>query len=89
MSCLPIQELREVLSDSEEKRKQLFVIAEIVDDELVLFDGNLKELVVPLSVFTPSNIDPDFTRLKLVDYGQGVAFGNYEASSEFCLHHAK
>ena len=51
---------------------------------LMLVRGDLAAFVVNLSEFQPSGdgIVPDFTKLAVVDYGQTIRFGDYEASFE-------
>lgn len=49
---------------------------------LMLVRGDLATFVVALAEFQPSGdgIVPDFTQLAVVDYGNTIQFGEYEAS---------
>lgn len=49
---------------------------------LMLVRGDLATFVVELSEFPPSpdGTTPDFTKLAVIDHGQTIQFGEYEAS---------
>ncbi|HLJ10800.1 MAG TPA: helix-turn-helix transcriptional regulator, partial [Planctomycetaceae bacterium] len=83
---LPAKQLAEVLAS--ESRGRLF-IGGIVDKStktLTLIRGDLRQFVLPLSFFrTAGPSVPNFDRFKLGDYGQGVIFGDYEASTHSVL----
>jgi hypothetical protein len=51
---------------------------------LTLLRGDKPALVAPFSIFPPSGdgTAPDFTRLRLIDYGRTIALGDYEASAD-------
>jgi hypothetical protein len=55
---------------------------------ITLIRGNNDVIVVPFSFFNPSGdgTEPDFSRVKLTDYGYTVALGIYEASADAILH---
>lgn len=88
MSLLPIDELREALSS--ERRADLFV-AGVVDaaaEVVMLYRGDLEPVVVPFAWFlrrdpTPR---PNFRDFEVIDYGQTVRFGKYEASTDAILY---
>jgi len=65
----------------------LFICGRINEIGLTLWTGNLHRVVVPLSFFTPSGdgTKPDFREFSIIDYGHGVKFGDYEASSKAIL----
>lgn len=86
LSLLCQEEFCEVLK---EKREDL-VICGLVDLEkqrLTLWRGSYKPIIVPLAIFTPSGDGtiPDFSRLSIIDYGQTVRFGEYEAATDYIL----
>jgi hypothetical protein len=53
-----------------------------------LLRGHLEAMVVPFSFFRKSGdgTAPDFTRLRLADYGRTIALGDYEASADAILY---
>lgn len=65
-------------------RDQLCFGACVASDLLLLVRGDLATFAVPLTMFPPSGdgVVPDFRRLAVVDYGQTLRFGEYEACFE-------
>lgn len=58
------------------------------DEKRVKFiRGNLKSIKVPFDWFTPAGdgVHPDFDDLKVDDYGETVALGEYEVSTRSIL----
>ena len=55
---------------------------------LTLLRGDVTVVVTPFSVFSTSGdgTAPDFTRFSLIDYGQTIALGDYEASADAILY---
>ncbi len=55
---------------------------------LTLLRGDITAVVAPFSIFPPSGdgTAPDFTRLKLIDFGRTIALGDYEASADAILY---
>jgi hypothetical protein len=55
---------------------------------LTLLRGDITAVVAPFSIFPPSGdgTAPDFTRLRLIDYGRTIALGDYEASADAILY---
>ena len=55
---------------------------------LTLIRGDNSVIVVPFSFFNVSGdgTEPDFTKVKLIDYGHTVALGIYEASADAILY---
>jgi hypothetical protein len=85
---LPTDQLIEVLSS--ENRTDLAIGAEI-DPKLgilILWRGNLTPLVVPLSTFKESGtgVKPDFGDVEVIDFGQTVRLGKYEAAVDVILY---
>ncbi len=71
-------------------RADLF-IGGAVDREakaITLIRGNLESLVVPFAWFrkVPGGTRPDFSRFGVIDCGQTVALGDYEASADAILY---
>jgi hypothetical protein len=88
-TMLPAEQLVEVLASKD--RRDLF-IGGIVDrgsQTLALTRGDLRPLVVPLSIFRAAvGPKPDFRRFELDDYGYALRFGEYEASAHWVLFQA-
>ncbi len=58
-----------------------------VDQMVLLYRGTLELLPVPFDMFQPSgDAVPDFTRFSVVDCGQTLKFGDYEATVESVLY---
>jgi hypothetical protein len=55
---------------------------------VIVVRGSLDTLVVPLVTFEPSptGLTPDFDRFRIVDNGQTLAFGDYEATVDAILY---
>jgi hypothetical protein len=55
---------------------------------LTLLRGDITAVVAPFSIFPPSGdgTAPDFTRLRLIDFGRTIALGDYEASADAILY---
>lgn len=86
---LPLDQLSEVLSAPERKKRDLFIggAVDMPSHTLVLVRGDCDNVVAPLSIFRPSgNAHPDFDRFELDDHGQTIRFGDYEASADFVLY---
>lgn len=86
MKFLPTEDLKEALAASH--KAELFVAGYYDFDRqhLLLFRGNGMSLVVPASVFVPNaKHTPDFTKFDIIDCGQTVSLGDYEASSRSIL----
>lgn len=85
---LPLEELIEVLVDDQ---KADLVIGGIVDYEsltLTLWRGSFEPFPVPFSAFASSGsgVVPDFDRFRVIDYGQTIQLGQYEAATEALLY---
>lgn len=85
---LPVEQIVEVLSSP--SRADLFIGGAAAPSykSVVLYRGDLSPLVVPASVFkpTPGGPRPDFARLEVVDFGQTVRLGDYEAAADAILY---
>jgi hypothetical protein len=82
------EELAEVLAS--ENRHDLF-IGGFVDPEtetLVLYRGDFERLLVPLSIFKAfgNGPEPDPSALSILDCGQTVGLGDYQAASDAILY---
>lgn len=88
ISLLPIRELADVLRAP--NRGDLFIGGAVSDEDkaVVLYRGTLEPLVVPTSWFNASShgVEPDFSDFEIVDSGQTVRLGEFEASAEAILY---
>ena len=86
---LPLDEMLDVLGAPLEESQDLF-IGGFVDQEaeaLVLIRGDFRRVVVPLSMFAPTNgTAPDPSGLAFTDFGQTVKLEDCEAASDAILY---
>lgn len=87
-TTLSIEELIEVFHSSHSGN---FVVSGSVDRTvgvLSLIRGNMEKLMVPISAFKRSadGVEPDFNDFSIVDSGQTLKFGEYEASVDSVLY---
>ncbi len=85
---MPAEEIAEVLAD---KRPENFFIGGVADTEdraLVLYRGSLERIVVPFSWFRSAsrNAKPNFDDFEVIDNGQTVRLGKYEAAVDAILY---
>jgi len=81
---LPLKEMFEVLSLPNARN---YIIGGLVDQQtgtLTVYRGDLSAVTVPLSVFRPSGdgLAPDLTDFSVIDGGQAVRLGGYEATAD-------
>lgn len=83
------QEEWKVISLLTYKERYKYIIAAKVDKEknfLIFVRGNGASGTIDLSFFTPSGTEtPDFEKLEIIDHGQTIKFGNYEAATDAIL----
>jgi len=83
-------ELPEVLFDPGMDRSEVFIAAaaDPVTRTLSLVRGDCQQLVVPFSFFEPSGdgVKPDFSKVRVTDFGRTIALGEYEASADAILY---
>jgi hypothetical protein len=84
----PSPDLVEILRA--DNRDELFVRASYdpVAEHIVIHRGDLSTLVVPLRWFTPTahGPKPDPARVRVIDGGQTLALGDYEAAADAILY---
>lgn len=80
--------LPEILSASHPGDYIIGGIVDTSDQLVVLYRGTLDALVVPFSFFRPTDngVAPDFSDVEIVDFGQAVRFGAYEATADVLLY---
>lgn len=81
-------ELAEVMAA--ENAADLFIGGRVDHDDevIVLYRGNLDSIVVPFAAFRsrPDGPRPDFDELGIIDFGQTIRLGRYEASADAVLY---
>jgi len=88
LSVLRPVELKAIqkLSIIEKRRYFQAGYADFINQQLILFRGDGTAVIAPFSMFQPSPVNaPDFNDLEIIDYGQGVRLGSYEASTRSIL----
>jgi hypothetical protein len=87
---LPKDELVEVLLNPDLHQSEVFIgaAADEVTSSLSLVRGDLRQFVVPFSLFESSGdgTKPDFSRLRVTDFGRTIALGDYEAAADAILY---
>lgn len=85
---LPREELFDALRAT--NRDDLFVggVVSRDDSAVVLYRGNLEPLVVPVSWFgiSADGVRPNFDDFEVIDSGQTIRLGDYEAASDAILY---
>lgn len=88
VSLLKTDDLIEVVASS--RRPNLFLGGFVVPaaKTVVLLRGNLEPLAVPFSLFKarPTGPNPDFSDFEIIDSGQTVRLGKYEAAGDAILY---
>lgn len=85
---LPPDQLKQIFKLALADKHRLIVggYADFDLQQLILFRGDGSNVIAPFSMFEPNAIcSPDFTDLDIIDYGQTVRLGKYEASSQSIL----
>jgi Helix-turn-helix len=88
VGLLPTDELGEVLNSA--NRADLFIGAALAraDEAVVLYRGDLEPLIVSRTWFRahPDGPRPDVSDVAVMDFGQTVRLGNYEAATDAILY---
>jgi hypothetical protein len=85
---LPKNELVEVITRSDALDRFIGGSVDPKTKTLTLLRGDIHAVVAPLAIFQKSGdgTAPDFTRLRLTDYGRTITLGDYEASADAILY---
>lgn len=89
---LPKAEVKDIFKLPPKERSKYIVSARVdIKENLLLFiRGNGAGAYVDLSFFTPTPKEtPDFDHIEIIDHGQTVKFGNYEAATDAILEEAE
>lgn len=88
LAVLPPKEMDEILSLPSAEKRRLIVggYADYTLQHLILFRGDGTSVVAPFSMFEPTpQTSPNFEELDIIDYGNTVKLGEYEASTRSIL----
>jgi Helix-turn-helix len=85
---LPAAEIAEVLAHEHPESLLIGGVADREDKALVLYRGSLERLVVPFSWFLSlaDRTKPSFEDFEVIDNGQTVRLGKYEAAADAILY---
>lgn len=85
---LPKEELVEVITRQDASDRFIGGSVDAKAKTVTLLRGDIEAIVAPFAIFQKSGdgTAPDFTRLRLTDYGRTVTLGQYEASADALLY---
>jgi hypothetical protein len=85
---LPEEELVEAITREDASERFIGGSVDAKAKALTLLRGDMETMVAPVAIFEGSGegTAPDFTRLRLTDYGRTVALGEYEAAADAILY---
>src|SRR5262249_10970839 len=85
---LPKEELVEVIARHDASDRFIGGSVDPKTKSLTLLRGDIEAVVAPLAIFEKSGdgTTPDFTRLRLTDYGRTIALGDYEVAADAILY---
>jgi hypothetical protein len=85
---LPLDEIKEVLTADHPEDYFIGGVVDVEDRAVVLYRGNLERLVVPLAWFKHGRRSPKpaFDDFEVIDGGQTIRFGDYEAATDAILY---
>jgi hypothetical protein len=88
MKLLPLDSLSEVLTSADRVNLLIGGSVALAAKSVVLIRGNLDSLIVPFSWFSarPKGPKPDFTDFEIIDSGQTIRLGEYEAAVDAVLY---
>lgn len=88
LRLLPFDELAEVLTSPDKAERFIGGAYDAVGEAVLLYRGNVEPLVVPITWFrnSSSRARVDAHALCIVDYGQTIRLGKFEASADAILY---
>jgi hypothetical protein len=87
-SFLAPDEMAEVLVSDTPGDYVIGGLIDPVDDAVVLYRGSFDTVILPFSFFRPATtkLMPDFSQFAIIDGGQALRFGTYEATVDIVLY---
>ena len=88
LKLLPIEEIAEILGSPDSEDYFIGGIVNTAIDSVVLYRGNLAPITLPLSWFEagPNSPQPNPDDFEIIDFGQTVRMGEFEAGTEAILY---
>jgi hypothetical protein len=82
------EELEEALTSANPSHLAIAAAYDAETETVCLLRGNLEPLIVPATAFkaSPLGIRPNFMDMRVIDYGQTLQLGDYEASVDALLY---
>lgn len=80
----------EIVSSANKSKLAIGVKVDDLKENVVLYLGNITVASVPVGLFKPSGsgpniVEPNFDDVEIIDYGQTVRLGEYEAAVDVML----
>ena len=88
LKLIPFEEISEIFTSPESEDYFIGGIIDKANDSVVLYRGNLVPITLPLSWFEagPNSPQPDPDDFEIIDFGQTVRMGEFEAGTEAILY---
>ena len=88
LRLLPLEEIAEIFASPDSEDSFIGGIVDKENGSVILYRGNLEPLNVPLSWFEagPNSPQPDPDDFEIIDFGQTVRLGKFEAGTEAILY---
>lgn len=87
LKWLPPEQVIRILHAHEPRDRLVAGLIDEVAGNLLVYRGDLQPVVVPCKSFLPrAGVEPDFNDFEVIDGGNAVRFGAYEASADAVLY---
>ena len=85
---LPLEEIAEIFASPESEDYFIGGIVDKENDSVILYRGNVEPITLPLSWFEagPNSPQPDPDDFEVIDFGQTIRLGKFEAGTEAILY---
>lgn len=79
--CLPAEIIKEIHETGHPKDYAIFGVVSTDLETIYITRGDYSSIKAPFSIFEPTGdgVHPDFTDFEIIDHGQTLRFGPYEA----------
>ncbi|PKB58954.1 MAG: hypothetical protein BZY83_04175 [SAR202 cluster bacterium Casp-Chloro-G2] len=88
LKLLPLGEIAEIFASADSEDFFLGGTIDKANDSVILYRGNLEPITLPLSWFEagPNSPQPDPDDFEIIDFGQTVRLGEFEAGADAILY---
>ena len=88
LKLLPLEEIAEIFASPESEDYFIGGIVDKENDSVILYRGNIEPITLPLSWFKagPNSPQPDPGDFEVIDFGQTIRLGNFEAGTDAILY---